>query len=448
MVRGCQQLEEAIFTHKIPRLTISLPSAKQNRLALWSRTIQQRFPRLHGGGKLEVRCSSEDLGHDSRVTAIAASPDGRHFATGAYDGTIIIWSTIAYPQKILIEISSSFRGISALAFSDTGDFLAAIHTTDEHDVLTVWRVVDGSQLISTEDIKQTRIRSCLWWRDDLDCIHLSALAVPSCPDEVSEPLPVQLLFTSIHDTWNLTTSLMPLKSAILAESYELYPSDGQVYAVLSSDGRLAAVALDGYSGLGCWVWHTADPTAMHRLTITSYGTPSSATFVGDTLVIGFKDGTIRWWDLSSFPMATTGPRGTLTVRDNGQGVLALSVSSAGSFLAAWNYSNTSVTLVRRYCGDFFPHISLQGHTDWVNAACFSPCERYIATASNDATVRLWSVMDGSLIWRFTDHSHEVMHVVFSGDGSTLASADCKGQVVLHPVSWFIRLDVPCAPLTD
>ncbi|RPD68162.1 hypothetical protein L226DRAFT_576630 [Lentinus tigrinus ALCF2SS1-7] len=187
VVRGCQQLEEAILTHKIPRLTISLEHAKQNRLAFWSRTIQQRFPRLHGDGKLEICCSSEELGHSTQVTAIAAAPDGRYLATGAQDGTIIIWSAMAYPPTSLMEISSSFGYISTLAFSDTGNFLAAIHT-DEHDVLTVWRVVDGSRVISTEDIKQTRIRSCVWWRDDLDRIHLSALAVPSCPDEVSESL--------------------------------------------------------------------------------------------------------------------------------------------------------------------------------------------------------------------------------------------------------------------
>ncbi|RPD56758.1 WD40 repeat-like protein [Lentinus tigrinus ALCF2SS1-7] len=450
VVRGCQQLEEAILTHKIPRLTISLPSAKQNRLALWLRTIQQRFPRLHGGGKLEICCSCEDLGHDWPVMAIAASPDGRYFATGARDGTIIIWSTIAYPQKSLIEISSSFGRMSTLAFSDTGDFLAAIHT-DDHDVLTVWRVVDGSQLISTEDIKQTHIQSCVWWRDDLDCVYLSALAFSSFSHKVSEPLPVQLLFTSVYDTGNLITSLILLKSAFFAESNSsMYPHGTKVYAVMSSNGSLAAVVpRKVHSKLGCRVWHTADLTTLYRLTISSDVAPSSATFVGDTLVIGFEDGTIQWWDLSSFPLATTGPPGgTLTVRDNRKGVSALSASPAGSFLAAWSYYHHSVILLRRHCGDFFPHISLQGHTNQVNAACFSPCERYIATASNDATVHLWSVTDGSLIWRFTDHSAEVRHVVFSGDGSTLASADEEGRVCLHPVSRFVRSDMPRASLTD
>ncbi|RPD68153.1 WD40 repeat-like protein, partial [Lentinus tigrinus ALCF2SS1-7] len=167
----------------------------------------------------------EDLGHDSRVTAIAASPDSRYFATGTQDGTIMIWSTIAYPLRSLLEICASSTSISTLAFSDTGNFLAAIHT-EEHDVLT-------------------------------------------------------------------------------------------------------------------------------------------------------------------------------------------------------------------------------GHTNYVNAACFSPCEQYIATVSYNNTVCLWSVMNGSLIWRFEDHGYaRVEHVIFSGDGSTLASADDEGQVVLHPISRFIRSDVSRAPLTD
>ncbi|RPD70190.1 WD40 repeat-like protein [Lentinus tigrinus ALCF2SS1-7] len=92
-------------------------------------------------------------------------------------------------------------------------------------------------------------------------------------------------------------------------------------------------------------------------------------------------------------------------------------------------------------------VSLVGHTGYVRDACFSPCERYIATASRDRTVRLWNVADGSLIWRFTDHDAEVMHVIFSADGSTLASVDSDGQVCLHPVSRFVRDSAPLASLT-
>ncbi|KAI0694463.1 WD40-repeat-containing domain protein, partial [Cerioporus squamosus] len=74
------------------------------------------------------------------------------------------------------------------------------------------------------------------------------------------------------------------------------------------------------------------------------------------------------------------------------------------------------------------HVSLQDHTGPIRAACFSHCERYVATASGDTVVRLWSVGDGSLLWTFVDHDMEVTHVVFSADGKTLVSADKFGRV--------------------
>ena len=46
---------------------------------------------------------------------------------------------------------------------------------------------------------------------------------------------------------------------------------------------------------------------------------------------------------------------------------------------------------------------LRGHTGQVLATCVPPCERYIATASEDTTVRLWTAIEGTLIWTFVDY---------------------------------------------
>ncbi|KAI0696117.1 WD40-repeat-containing domain protein, partial [Cerioporus squamosus] len=81
--------------------------------------------------------------HDASVTAAAASPDGRYVATIAVDDTIIIWSGMPFSQTVLVEIRRSTVEsslINALAFSDTGEFLAVAQS----DNVLIWLVADGA----------------------------------------------------------------------------------------------------------------------------------------------------------------------------------------------------------------------------------------------------------------------------------------------------------------
>ncbi|KAI0696138.1 WD40-repeat-containing domain protein, partial [Cerioporus squamosus] len=116
---------------------------------------------------------------------------------------------------------------------------------------------------------------------------------------------------------------------------------------------------------------------------------------------------------------------------------ALAFSDTGEFLAAAQGANVLILLVAH--GSLVT--SIEGHTSPIQAVCFSPCERYVATASIDRTARLWSVRDGSLLWTFVNHDATVSHVVFSADGKTLVSADKSGRVCVHALCMFVR-DAP------
>jgi WD40 repeat protein len=64
---------------------------------------------------------------------------------------------------------------------------------------------------------------------------------------------------------------------------------------------------------------------------------------------------------------------------------------------------------------------IAGHDDKILSAAFSPDSRWIATASDDRTVRVWSTQTGELRHDLRGHSGPVRHATFSPDGRYVAT---------------------------
>jgi len=77
---------------------------------------------------------------------------------------------------------------------------------------------------------------------------------------------------------------------------------------------------------------------------------------------------------------------------------------------------------------------LEGHSDIVYGAAFSPDGKLLATASGDGTTRLWNVGTPAFCARvLTGHTGIVSAVAFSPDGALIATASFDGTARLWEV---------------
>jgi WD40 repeat protein len=102
----------------------------------------------------------------------------------------------------------------------------------------------------------------------------------------------------------------------------------------------------------------------------------------------------------------------------------IAFSQDGQLIA---YSYNTLVQLRKPDGTLIK--TLSGHHDVVHSVSFSPSSKLIASASEDKTVKIWS-LDGELIATCKGHNAEIWETVFSPDGKILASASKDGAVKL------------------
>ena len=82
----------------------------------------------------------------------------------------------------------------------------------------------------------------------------------------------------------------------------------------------------------------------------------------------------------------------------------------------------------------YPLIETGTHTAKVSNISMDADERFLFSASNDKTVRMWDLATGQLIHDLRGHAAEVRGVVFAPDGRTLVSGVSDGSVSVWDVA--------------
>ena len=116
------------------------------------------------------------------------------------------------------------------------------------------------------------------------------------------------------------------------------------------------------------------------------------------------------------------------------GILAIALSSDSKYLVAGDVSH-QVYLYKTINNQKFEFERLYaGHTHWVRCVAISLDSKYIASGSEDCTVRIWARSSGETIAVLRGYSSRVRSLAFSHDGQYLVSGSDDGTIVIWRVN--------------
>ena len=235
-------------------------------------------------------------------------------------------------------------------------------------------------------------------------------------------------------------SVLSLKSLYTSENFNSeitsvhYSSCGKYIALGSLDGTVK-------------VWEILSGKIAHEFKsnypVTSMCYSPCGKYIASGSGSGLNNGTIQIWEISNETLVHefewTVPILSVCYSPCGKYVALGSpcrkYPSLGAGIAMgiemWKISNE--TLVRE----------LEGHTDSVESVHYSPCGKYVASGSKDATIRIWNTSTGEIVYLLRGHkeykggdkkTHSIQSLCYSSDGKYIVSGGYDKTVILWNAS--------------
>ena len=355
-------------------------------------------------------------GHKGGINSVSFSPDGKTLASGSYDGSVKLWDVAT--RTNIATIAGHKGGINSVSFSPDGKTLAS----GSYDgSVKLWDVATRTNIATIAGHKGG-INSVSFSPDGTTLASGSYDGTVKLWDtstsEWLQPRPQTLLKISGDNQQGTPSALLanPLVVEVQDQNGDVFEGAQVTFTVIEGDGRL--------NGRFTVENTTTDANGRVEMTLTlgpNQGTNSieaslglkqvtfNAEGVGSPPIMG---GDYRTWHLPDGAIARLG-KGSISERDR-----AVAFSPDGQLLAVasgigiWLYDvATSRELAL-----------LTGHTRPVTLVVFSPDGTTLASGSRDATIKLWDVATNTKIATLEGF---VFSVAFSPDGTTLASGGRK-----------------------
>ena len=338
-----------------------------------------------GGAPLELP-KEGTLGHDARVSAVAFSRNGRFLATGADNGTVIVWDKLG---DLVERAPAHTKAVSDIAWSPDSRMFA---TASTDGTIKLW---DASFMRASSTLKGHQ--GPVWgvaWGEALG----DGNAVYSAGED------------GILNKWNDQGRLLAA-----------WPGHGGAIRSIVFHPRLEVLATGSRDRtVRVWNARTGDFTVLrgHEAPV------NHATFVPDgrTLLSCAEDGAVELWDPRGDLTQTPLEFGGAPVHEGAIGSIEFSPDGDRLLTAG---EDGDVILWDSLAGQ--PLRRLVGHESVVFQAVFDPTGQRAYSASNDETVLQWDLETVSGPGKIP-HERRVTSVAITPDGSRLVTG-CADKVV-------------------
>ncbi|KAM5540189.1 hypothetical protein V8D89_006008 [Ganoderma adspersum] len=430
-----QELEQALLRFARPRMACLVDHLHDGTTSFWTQELATRFPTLfqRGAFTFASRTVLPGVGHDYGVRGLATSPDGKWVATWSLDSTIKLWDT-ADGAMVQQWIAHSCRPVTSLAFSPDGRYFVS---GGDDSKLKIWDLTaaEGSREVTTLEGHTHHIICCTWSpRGDIiasgshdDTVRLwdartfRELHVLENPDLgrdyideiVFSPDGRWLVYGSSR-SYHIwnVASSSPHKSFLAGAVHHLAGFDSGSARLLVPEGE--AVKLVDVE--------TGDELSALRGLDRSTGAALSSD--GTMVVTGSYDGMVKLWD------ANTGVE-LFSLEGHEEEVREARFSPCGRYVASASSDGTRGAFTLTHTTD----IPGEGHDDMMQYFTTSLDGRWAATGSKDSTIILWDAADGTMAQRWVAHSRKpVRALAFSPDSRYLVSGGDDPNVKVWDLS--------------
>lgn len=338
-------------------------------------------------------------GHMSTVHAISFSPDGSRMCTSGNDQMVMSWDISAYPSISLMGQVAVFESVRAvLPLEDASSFV----TGGDKGEIRLWTGKKCTYTVPSGHSAKGHVR------------FLYRL-----------PQTGELLAVGV----DLAISVWSPK---LEFSRQLMGNLGEVLSIKFLDGkqeRVLCALNDEYPR----IMRTSDFASLAKLgghtdVCLCVATNGSG---GNFIATGSKDQSVRIWDADSLECAAhlTGHTGAVNCVVFTKSQEMVVSGSEDGCVKIWRTRGEKKKIIR----------SIIAHAKAVTALAISGNDRFIASASQDRTAKVFSLQDGALVATCSGHKGSVWSVDFSPTEQVLATASRDGTVKL----W--NLSAPGAP---